>query len=134
VMTKRISVLVALMASVAIVIAVSADGNTGRALSTRCGLNSGNYGNYEERYVLIYTGGLFSWTDYSEWTSDQPYYARRKDSSYNITYEVFVSPYGYFDTPVFSPIAYRTSSMKNQNGAGAVFWLAQWAWASGTSC
>jgi hypothetical protein len=127
-MTKRITVLLAMMASIAIVVAVSAQGSTRRVQDqTRCGLNSGNYGNYEERYVLIYTGGEFSYTDYSEWTSDQPYYARRKDVYLSITYQHLVTPYGYWDTPIFSVDAYRTSSMKNYNGVGAVFWLAQWA-------
>lgn len=84
---------------------------------TNCANNSGNYSNYAERYVGPHS------THWPQWSSDQPYYARRKDpTDGSLTYNSYVA-YGAGPDEHFPTDANRYTGMKNANGVSA-FWFA----------
>lgn len=114
-------------AAVAFVLAGGVAGIASPGAHYTCASGSGHVGGYGTAYVGP------NWTHVGHWSSDNNYYAQRKDTSGNLTYNAFVPGNTGLERHFDLGQQYRYTGLKNANGVYS-FWYADHMRGEGDSC
>lgn len=114
-------------ASVAFALAGGIAGIASTGSHYTCASGSGNIGGYGTGFVGPH------WTHVGHWSSDQSYYAQRKDTGGNLTYNAPIAANTGIERHFDLGQQYRYTGVKNANGVGS-FWYADHMRGSGDSC